>query len=492
MSPWLSRLSCLLALALSYGVALWARLPLAEAAAVGSDSLGPLMAAWSAGPDHLPKPPNPEAGPSLWITQLPVIWGASSLLGAMKLRFALGALVAPAGAAAAWALAHGSPVKKGAIAASAGLLLAADPGLLETLQSAFRGYGGPEWIALGTLGLALGLRGVPGALGVGVVALVVAAGQHPLAFGAALGALLALPLVARAVSWRSVGIAVLLGLAASLPRLAWVWELSSCDGPSRWACVRAVATSSTVVDPVRSALLVESLHDRFAVDLGLGAWVLAGGVVLGLLGGRRHAPLAVFAVGGVLGVIALGLTFHTLRPYHLRHLAAPVAVLAALGLGRLGPAGLIVALLAVVPWLRHPPPLLDPGGPARHDLVAEALPSGPVRVDNYWASGAPTIEASGVVLAAVLAGRDPADFDVSGPRTAIVVVSGLEEPWRGGGVRLASGPRWEARAYPSLSTATDEICSTHGARGAMGNAYDWMTMLHPSQARLDTAGWQCP
>ena len=54
-----------------WGLAGCARLRLIDHCAVGSDSLGPYLAALSASWSHLPHPPNPESGDALWWMENP-------------------------------------------------------------------------------------------------------------------------------------------------------------------------------------------------------------------------------------------------------------------------------------------------------------------------------------------------------------------------------------------------------------------------------------
>ena len=192
------------ALLLTLLLALWAlawgmRLRGLPAATVGSYSLGQFLAALGLlRGGGLPHPPNPEGGHSLWLMVLPLLPLADSLQGLLQLRFALGALVAPLCGLAAWLLAEDRGRFPAALAA--GVVVALDPGLIDTLIVAFRGYGAPELLALATVGGALALRGQRGGLALAGLSLLAATGQHPFAAGAGLGALLCLPLIGPGLS----------------------------------------------------------------------------------------------------------------------------------------------------------------------------------------------------------------------------------------------------------------------------------------------------
>ena len=136
-----------------FGLALMLRLRHLDEVTLGSDSLGQFLSSWSVLYGGTPVPPNPEGGHSLWVLGLPCVLGADTLKQVFTLRFVLGALVAPLGAWATHRLSSSTRLSWLA-GALAGLVLAWDPGLVDTLVVSFRGYGAPELIALAMVGLA--------------------------------------------------------------------------------------------------------------------------------------------------------------------------------------------------------------------------------------------------------------------------------------------------------------------------------------------------
>ncbi len=486
----------LLALLLgSFGLALVVRLPHAADAAVGSDSLGSYLAAWSALSGVLPKPPNPEGGHSLWLWAMPLVVLADSLEGLFRWRFAQGALIAPVATWAAWLLMRASGRPSAVVAGTvAGGLVALDVGLVDTLLSAFRGYAGPEFVGIATLGLVAGLLGHTWALGVGVVALVAAAGQHPLAFGVSLGALAVLPWLGRRVGWRAVAVAVGVGALATLPRLAWLWTLAQCDAGGVIACLGSVAGGSAEVSLGPAELVVRALHDWILVDHGPAAWTLGLGALLALAPRRPEGSVGVgvFALVGFLGVLLLGLSISTLRPYHFRHLAVPLAVLAGVGWGRLRLWGLIGLLPLVWAWQPGPSSPRGLRAAPRHDQLAGALPDGPLRVDALSAGRPSPVEASGVVLSAVLSGRDPDDFGVGADARVVVLMGGADALGRMGGQDATEDSAWTSEEHPSLDASVAALCPTLRPEDWVAGSYDWMVALHPSGATLEATRWACP
>jgi len=273
---------------------------------LGSDALGQFLGAWTVISGGAPVPPNPEGGHSLWLWGLPCVLGGSSLEQVFAIRFALGALVAPVGALAA-ALLSGGRRRAWLAGALAGVVLAWDPGLVDTLVVSFRGYGAPELISMALLGAAVG-----GRLGfaMGAVAFVGATGQHPMSTGVGLG-LLALLAVGKDRK-HIILVAVVAGLCA-LPRLHWLWQLGSC-GAGLFECLGNVATGSAEPGVAASEMLRRAFWDRGVVELGLGASlaVLAG--VVAAATHRHGRRIALAAVLAVVGVLAIGLAIQGLRP----------------------------------------------------------------------------------------------------------------------------------------------------------------------------------
>ncbi len=444
MPRWLAPL---LGAAASWGLAAGWRLRSLDQTSVGSDSIGQFLPGLA--PLALHAPPNPEAGYALWVTAAPLVWLSDSLTMLLTLRFMTGALIAPLGFLTAWRLAKTNRLLAASIA---GGLLAMDSGLVDTLVSSFRGYGAPELVAGATLGLLVGRR--VGLL-VGAALLVAAAGHHPFATGAALGAALVLPWRDR----RTVTLAVGVGLLVALPRLVWIADMADC-GDTLAACLAPIALGSS--EPLsRVALLARAVADR-AGELSVALPVM----VIGLVRCQDRRAL-LLALGALSGIIALALSVHSLRPYHLRIAAAPLAVAAALGLARWSRLGLVGGLIGVGALAAHPAPQGTPGALARHDAVASdlaALPS-PVWVEGAWYGGEVALDPAAAVLSAILQGQPAARF---GPDGTIVLLVSQED----GAVVYTFTDAAQARAW----------LADHPTPEVLGGAADWAMVLRPDAA----------
>ena len=431
---------------LSWLLAVGWRLRSLDQASIGSDSLGQFLPGLA--PGSLPSPPNPEAGYALWVTAAPLVAAAGSLEELLTLRFAVGALIAPLGFLAAWAVAPQRRLLAGSIA---GAVLAVDSGLVDTLVSAFRGYGAPELLAAA----ALCLLAWPGRAGTiaGVVLLITAAGHHPFAAGAAAGVVLLLP-------WRdrkTVAAAAVVGLLLATPRLLWIGSMADC-GEGIIGCLSPIALGSS--EPLgRWALLQRALSDR-AGELSTGLLPLLAGLAL-----CRDRRALLLAVGATAGVVLLALSVHSLRPYHLRIVAAPLAIAAGLGLARGSWMGGVGGLWAVLALALHPPPLGDPGAATRHDAVAAELASlpDPVWVEGAWYGGPIALDPAGVVLAACLQGQPPERF---APGGHIVV--------------LVSRPDGATVQTLEDAAAAREWLRLSDPPEVLGGAADWASILQPS------------
>jgi hypothetical protein len=457
-------------------VAAWHRLKVLDHAIVGSDSLGPYLQAQAALFGNIPRPPNPESGDALWLMMLPIVALADSLQDLFFTRFVLGGVVAPLGFAAAyhWTAATSSPWRRWAAAIAAGLFLAFDPGLLDTLVSGARSYGAPELIGITTLCAALSLRGYPWAPTATVISLVLAAGHHPLALGVGLGLVPLIPAVRRAVGPRHLRTALVLGGVVALPRLFRIGSLAWCgDGPL--ACLSSVAQSNiTEPDPWMNLLQV-ALHDRWLVDLDAGAWLIMAGVLSILFCTcKEHRKAAHFALWGLAGVLLIGLLTGYVRSYHLRITAVPMAVAAGLGLARAWPLAPIAACIFIGHTYTLLPVGPDQGALARHDQVATELPKGPLWVDRVWWDGPPNLDPSGVVLSGWLAGRR--DFQL-GPQTPFILLEN-------GTGELG----WNMRSFDHLDSARRWFDAQNRLPHQRGGAYDWATISAP-HTRLEDARW---
>ena len=460
-----------------WGVAAWHRLRVLDHAAVGSDSLGPYLQAKAALFGHLPRPPNPESGDALWITMLPVVAAADSLLDAFSIRFVLGGLIAPIGFAAAfhWTAESAPAARRWAAALTAGSLLAFDPGLLDTLISGARSYAAPEFVGIFTVGLALALRGIPWAPALSIISLVFAAGHHPLALGAGVSLLPFLRTLHRIHGGRRLRNAFLLGGFVALPRIVRIANIAMCGEGFR-KCLSSVAGSNiTDPEPVR-LMLSTALHDRFAVDFKGTLFILIVGAVLALLCRKRdHRWAAVFAAMALTGLLGLGAVNGYIRSYHLRIIAVPVAVVSALGLARVWPMAAVAATAFITTHFNHLPVGSDPGSLARHVAIANRLPSGPLWVDRVWWDGPPRLEASAVVLSAWMAGRRDFRLDRTIPFVLLNVADDPTMP--------------TVKQFPTASAAGRWVDAQDPVRPYLrGGAYDWATIAHP-QTTLEDARW---
>ena len=430
---------------LSWLLAVFWRLRSLDQASIGSDSLGQFLPGLA--PGTLPPPPNPEAGYALWVTAAPLVAAAGSLEELLTLRFVLGALIAPLGFLAAWSVARQRRLLAGSIT---GAVLAVDSGLVDTLVSAFRGYGAPELLA----GAALCLLAWSGRAGTiaGVVLLIVAAGHHPFAAGAVAGVVLILPWQDR----KTMAAAVLIGLLVAIPRLLWIGSMADC-GDGILGCLSPIALGSS--EPLgRWALLQRAMSDR-AGELSTGLIPLLVGLAL-----CRDRRTLLLAVGAAAGVMLLALSVHSLRPYHLRIVAAPLAIAAGVGLARVGWMGGIGGLWAALALALHPPPLGDPGAIARHDAAAAELAAipAPVWVEGAWYGGPIALEPAGVVLSACLQGQPPERF---APGGHIVL--------------LVSRPDGATVQPLEDAAAAQDWLRSAGPPEVLGGAADWASILQP-------------
>ena len=488
-------LALTLVLLACFGLAVSVRLAGAGTVSTGSDALGQYLAAMAVLRGGTPFVPNPEGGHALWLWVLPLVAMAPSLSALVKLRMVQAALVAPVAAAAAWVLAGaGRPAGDGCLrravaALGAGVVLALDPGLVDTLQVAFRGYAAPELLGLATLFGALALRARAWALPLATVCLVGASGQHPLATGAVLGAVAALPWLQAAVGWRVVAMSVGVGVVVLLPRLVHVASVADCGAPAL-ACIAAVASGSVEAETSSWVLITRALHDRVMVE-GPAVWgpLVAGAVLAVLPGAGKPAwrGTAVFALGASVGVVLMGLSIDTFRPYHLRMLAAPIAVVAAVGLSRLGVLGGVLPMAAAFAWGAH-----RPVGPGLGGTLADALGAvvvaepGPIRVDGVWLGTPVGVEPAPVVLAAVLQGAPPSHFSLAEGTSVLLVLNGAAV---GAPSPLAEGEGWSLLRFADAGAATRFVDAQDPAPVVVGGALDWQKAVHPDLPEGWEPGW---
>jgi hypothetical protein len=491
------------------GAGLWmlaafARARLVPYAVVGSDSLGPYLSAWSLGSGVWPHPPNPESGDALWWMAWPLVRLATSLEALLQLRAGVGGVVAPLGVAAVWMLCRDRGLASRSLAAAtAGLWLALEPGLLDTFVSGARSYGAPELAAAMTLGLCAASWGHRWGLVLAVVTGVWAVDHHPIAGGLLLGSLSLVPWLRSRIDVRALGwLALLAGLVA-LPRALRLVELAGC-GQGVMACLGGVAQSNVDGTESLGADLVRAVHDRFAVDLGW-PWV---GLALGLLlalwpdrtaseSSRMRRVLATWAIAVTVGCLLVGGGVSYVRSYHLRIVAAPLVVASVAGWTRLGPASVLLGAWVALSWGQWSPPG-EPGlAPGRTDRVAARLEhlTSPVWVDRVWWTGAPRLDASGVVLSAVLQGQDPLHFRTTPDASFILLSVGEPSTHPGmpvshwGAEVLSAGDDWRVLRFSDSDAARQWVDARQSVPVNRGGAYDWAVVLDPEGATSEQTRW---
>ena len=477
--------AAVLGLVALWALATWIRWGHLHEVTLGSDALGQYLAAWTVLSGGAVVPPNPEGGHSLWVLGLPCVLLGRSLEGVLAVRFAIGALVAPLGAAAAAAWSPAGRARWIA-GATAGLVLAWDPGLVDTLVSSFRGYGAPELVALAALGAGLGGRA---GASLAAVAAVAATGQHPMAAGLGVGLLgLAGRWDRRAWIW-----ALVAGTLAALPRLAWLWSLGQC-GAGLVECLGGVATGSAEPDVARWAMVRRAVWDRFVVELRPGASVavLVGAGVA--VFDRRSRSAGITAGLAVAGVFALGLTIQGLRPYHLRA-AMPLLAVAlgcSLGLRPWLSIGVIGAVLAG--GIRWTSPAGPDGGVRGVDRLGAVLATvdAPVQVEAAWFGDPVGVEPGAVVLSARQHGLDPAaQLRVDGGGRVLLLVNLADDPTAGDLVRperlageldavaRAAFPDVRVLAAGTLDEAGGWLHAATPPPVVAGGSFDWVKALAP-------------
>lgn len=491
---------------LLWAAAAWLRLRVLDHVELGSDSLSPYLQALGLRWDllqqgSLPRPPNPESGDWLWLSAVPLVHAARSLEELFTLRFVLGAAIAPLGAVAAfvWAADDGdapllaSPrAGQWAAALCAGVVLAVDPGLSDTLVNGARAYGAPELLTLVTLLLGLAWRGHPWPALFAAAALVVATGHHPLAFGAALGVALLLPGLGERLDLSDLGVAAAVALVFALPRIVRLVSLVNC-GDDPLSCLSVVATSNVEDDVALREVIERAFNDRYVVELGL---EFTAGLGLGLLLCRPWTGAGLFGLGAVLGIVAVGMVTGYLRSYHLRMLAGPLTVAASVGLARLWP--LALAWAGVAGWFLVPklPVGPDPGALARHEQVAEAILERGHRVwvDRAWWGPRVAMEPSAVVLSGILRGA-PRERFAWGPDVPMVLLAvGVGTPAPPADAVIAEGMTdegtpWAAVLLPDRDAARRWVDGGEAGDVRTGGAFDWVGPLYGPQARPEQLDW---
>jgi hypothetical protein len=467
-----------------WAVASWHRLRVLDEAVIGSDSLGPYLQAWAAHGGHLPRPPNPESGDALWVTAWPLVALSDNLESLFQLRFIVGGLIAPIGFLAAWTWVseETSTARRWAGAVAAGVFLAFDTGLIDTLVSGARSYGAPELTGLSMLFLAYGLRGVRWAPAAAACTFVLATGHHPLAAGICLGVLPMIPTLRRQVGDRALQAAAIAGALFALPQLLRVGSIAMC-GEGAIQCLKQVAQSNVAEATSLSATLQTALHDRWWVDLGdSGVMLLCGIIAIAMCKSPQHRLVAWMTFAAYCGVLCFGAATGYIRSYHLRILAVPVAVAAGMGLARVWPLAITAAILFTVQLQAELPVGPDAGAIQRADDIAKKIPSGPTWIDRVWWNGPPKTDASAVVLSNLLSGRTDLTL---GSKAQFALLTSGQGPMH---TAHMSGQGWSVLLFTSSIEARAWLDMQSQVPHQVGGAYDWATILDPLTT-LEDAHW---
>ncbi len=449
------RALCIGAGVVLWGIAAWVRLQgMPEASALG-DAMHPWWAALRSG---WPRAHAPPYGWALLLPYKACMWGAGDLWTAVQRMMLVHALAAPVAAWMTWRVAQA----RGA-AVLVGLLVAFDPGLLDTVHSGAEGYLGP---------LLLGLVGVgvvsPGRLGA-FVALVGFAGavmNHPLAICAA-------PLLL-GLRWRerSTWAGAVLALLLLAPRLVRLFSEPLPGGAMQGLPGEAVGAYLSQGGPVAVAVVL--------------------GPVLGMFS-QKTRPLAVRTLASLALLGALGVAGGYLRDHHLRLLTIPALA----GWAWVGWPGVVALLgLLVMPWgTQGPPPQAErPGtlGLTRaltHQIHDEVAP--PLVVDGAWLSGGPAASPAAIMLDLHLRGWTSDELRPG--HTVVVVVSGTRDEVAAldtGTLMVLPGER---HALLSGSIAAVAGWSAKHCQGRLGGAWDALSVLHPSlEVQESRVWWACP
>jgi hypothetical protein len=449
----------LLPLAL-WGVAAWVRVRDVDAVMMLADSVGPywVAAAHWVGAGHTPlygwgmSPPYSLA-----------LGVGDSLAGAAMVLLVLHALVAPL----VYGLVRAVRPERWMAATAAGLLLALDPGLVDTAISGAKGYLAAVWLGVGVWALVGGKGNLSAALGGGALAM--AGMNHPLA----LSGLVFLGL--RDLRKRDGQLAAVVALGLVGPHvLGLLGQPLTASGGAQGA--PGEVFSSFLLQGGRCAALV-----LVAPLIGLTC--------------RRTRRLAVATLCMAVLLLGGGIWLGYLRDHHLRLLAVPaLGCLAAL------PArwGWLALLALEIPAVRSPP-ADHPHRPGTVGLatriardIDELGLDRPLVVDGVWVSGTPAADPSAVMLDLWLMGASP-DSLAPGGTTALVV--SVDRPQQNAVTAALAGWQGTRRAVGDTHFVVTEGAKDFAqalclVEPRFGGAWDAMAVLHPALTVDQVRHWE--
>ena len=455
-----------------YAVAVWARWLGAPIANVLGDSLGPWWTAFGL--------------PTRWEGHSPIYGWASGLPHALLLPLATSLDSAIRGLLALHALA--APIVVLVIlrlraqawlsAALAGLLVALDPGLIETALSGHKGYLAPVWVGLITLGVVY-RRTRWGAI-LACVAAACAIQTHPLATAS-------LPFVAL-LDWRGRRARIGGGLGALL----------------LVPFVHQVATQPLTTDGGTQIDWTTALPAFLQQGGGTAGLILTLPLLVAFLPAKPPHPqhegppaliprnIARCTLLAFTALFVIGISLGYLRDHHLRLLTIPaLACLSGLCTRWIALAALAFRLPA--PDLPAPDHPHRPGTLALTTQITDALPQrGTLMVDGIWLSSTPAAEPSGVMLDRVLRGGSQ---DALGPGDQLILIVSGERvdlaPYRSSARLLQSGDRHVLLqgTTESLKPEITQLCETNPRLGGAGDA---LGVFRPDLRDDTIRSWHAP
>lgn len=425
-------------------VAIYVRLSYAPFVQITSDTLSPFVGAirwWNTGWFGAA---NPESDQWLWIVSAPLLLFSSSLASLFWWKCVATTVVIPC---ALWMVLQETRRHQWFWMLVMTSVLTLDMGLLDTMLSSFRGYWAPECMAVASMGLVLWHRGNQSGAHLTTAATIIAMGQHPLVLG-----MFPVLLWIWHQQWnRGEAWYVSIGLASILliPRAFWVQHLMECDAGGL-ACVTNIAVSSSESGQTSLQLIGRALKDRLWVEMGFASVVMSVG-----LWKSSHPTLARWLIGSVIGIMLLGLSISTLRPYHFRVLIVPMFVLSILGLERLGRVGLVLggAWIGLV-WFHRIEPVSWFNSLDETDQVADFLchQADPVWIEGY--GNRLTVSPQSVGVSMFVKGCT-SSMENSPPENSWILVSREEVPamgqtyWEGDTHSVRRVPSEQWRAVPN-------------------------------------------